>query len=394
MEPKLEYYESPSTSDFQAVLLKVLPSGQGESMAYLDTAPFYPEGGGQPADSGTIAGFQVLAVRETPEGIEHLVAAPPSSLPPAGQPVPCRVDLARRNDHSTQHTAQHLLSSAALRLLGAKTLSFHLGKDYCSIDLDVQPPGAEAMDALEDEVRRLIADDYRVITHLCPPEDASAFPLRKEPSVETGVLRVVEIDGIDYSACCGTHLRSTLEIGAFRLAKPERYKGGCRLRFVAGRRADADYRRLARLAAAAAEAGRVPEDEVPAAIAALAERAAAQEKSLAELAERLADAKAAALDSASPGPVVRADEALAQDAAALAKALARRGRVGLVACAESFKVFAASPAERGIDVASLYGPVAKTHFGKGGGNHAFFQAAFPDAESFESFIGVVSRGVG
>lgn len=386
------YYEQPRAFAAEAIVSRIEAIGPDESELWLDATPFYPEGGGQPGDDGTIAGFAVLSTTERDGEVVHRVAASATRIPLEGSVVACAVSREGREDRTVQHSAQHLLSSVALRLLGATTLSFHLGAEYSSIDLDVPPPGDEELDELEDEVRSVVREDYRVITHLCPPEDASSFPLRKEPTVQPGTLRIVEIDGLDYSACCGTHVRSTAEIGSFRLTKAERYKGGCRLRFVAGGRAEADHRRLAKIAAAAASAAGAAEDEVPALVAALKEKAASLEKALAASVDRVAELAAADLDASSHGPVVCAAEDSMPVAAAIARALARRGRVCLVSCARELKAVAASPAKGGLDVASVYGPVAKTHGGKGGGSQSYFQAAFPDSASFQSFVSVASQG--
>jgi len=300
------------------------------------------------------------------------------------------VDVDRRREHSEQHTAQHLLSSVLLRLKGAATLSFHLGEHYSSIDLDIAPLERSEADTVEDEVLRIIRDDYRVITHLCPPENAATFPLRKEPSVETGVLRVVEIDGLEYSACCGTHVGSTAALGLFRIAKVEKYKVGCRVHFLAGGRAFADYRRLASLVRDAALAAGAPEDEVAAAMTAGKDRIKALERNLDEARDAAAAAESRAINASLPAGTVAFAESGGFDAASrLARALARLGRVSVVSCPAELKIVTCSPApsEPGfMPVDAVYGLLAKQMGGSGGGGKTFFQAAFPDGVSLESFM--------
>lgn len=388
------FYEQPDTREIDSRVVTVTADQDGFAGIILDRTPFYPEGGGQPCDSGTLAGLPVAAVVESSDEVVHRLKATDAELKAAGivpgAAVRSIVDMERRRDHSQQHTAQHLLSSVLMRLKGAATLSFHLGERYSSIDLDIAPLERIEADVIEDEVQRIIRDDYRVMTHLCPPEDAASFPLRKEPSVETGVLRVVEIDGLEYSACCGTHVLSTGALGLFRIIKVEKYKGGCRVHFLAGGRAFADYRRLAALARDAASVTGTPEDDVVTVIAANRDRIKALERSLDEARDAVAAAEARVFSAAEPAGAVVFTESTDFDAAArLARALARLGRVSVVSCAAELKAVACSPApvEPGFKpVDTVFGLLAKEKGGRGGGSKVFFQSAFPDPAALEAFI--------
>jgi alanyl-tRNA synthetase len=229
-----------------------------------------------------------------------------------------------------------------------------------------------------------------VITHACPPEDAASFPLRKEPTVEAGVLRVVEIDGIEFSACCGTHVRSTAALGAFRIIKVEKYKAGCRAHFVAGGRAFADYRRLAGLVRDSSAIAGIPEDELAGAVSACRERVKSLERSLEDARSGTAAAEASALDGSAPaGAVIFAEASTFDSGSRLARALAARGRVSVIRCVAETKAVACSPAPeqpgyRPVDAA--FGQIARELGGKGGGGKTFFQAAFSDAASLDGFM--------
>ncbi|HRW23497.1 MAG TPA: alanyl-tRNA editing protein, partial [Spirochaetia bacterium] len=294
------YYEHPTLSELDSVVTGIRERADGSCAVTLSETIFYPEGGGQPCDLGTLAGLPLEAVLEEGDEVAHILSVGPAALAAAGvspaAAVRSIVDLGRRIDHSEQHSAQHLLSSVLLRAMGARTLSFHLGERHSFIDLDIAPFGRDDADAIEDEVTRIALDDYRVTTHLCPPEDPASFPLRKEPSVEAEVLRVIEIDGIEYSACCGTHVASTRALEPFRILKVEKYKGGCRVYFVAGGRARADYRRVAGIAARAAAAAGCADDELEAAVRSCRERQKELERSLAAALDEVAAARAEALD--------------------------------------------------------------------------------------------------
>jgi alanyl-tRNA synthetase len=411
------FYDYPDLRSAQARVLGVRSEDDGRQSVTLDRSVFYPEGGGQPCDSGSIAGFPVRAAVESGDAISVVLEASPEDLASAGiapgATVLCEVDLERRLDHSEQHTAQHLLSAVLQRVLKAATLSFRLGERLSSIDIDASAPARTDLDAIEDEVMRVIRDDYAVITHLCPPEDSAGFPLRKEPSVDAGVLRVVEIDGLEYSACCGTHVAGTGALGLFRITKAERYKGGSRLYFVAGGRALADYRRLAGLARDAAAAAGTTEDEAPQAMAGYKDRLKALEKALDEAKDAAAASEAARLvaDSiaSAPGTAARSDTGALEreagglivataptfDAASrLAKAIARAGRPSLVSSAPELKVAAASPASTepgALAVDAAFGELARAKGGKGGGGKTFFQSAFQDAEALGAFIEEAAR---
>lgn len=396
------YYEQPEAETIEARVVRIDQGADGRVSLVLDRSNFYPEGGGQPCDLGSISGLPLVSVTEVGGEIRHHLALDAKAdaagvaarlkaagLVPGGT-ARLSVDLERRKDHSEQHSAQHLLSAILLRMTGGKTLSFHLGETYSSIDSDIAPPDRNDLDAIEDEALRVIRDDYKIITHLCPPEDAAAFPLRKEPTVQTGLLRVIEIDGMEYSACCGTHLGSTAALGAFRLTRAEKYKGGSRLYFVAGSRAYGDYRRLAGLARESAAACGIQEDELLSTVLAYRDRIKALERSLDETASAAANAEALFLDRAGPGTGTVFAETDSFDAASrLARALAKLGRVAVVSCPAELKIASASPGptEAGArPVHEAFGPLVSDAGGKGGGGKTFFQAAFPDPAALSRFI--------
>jgi len=359
----------------------------------LDRSLFYPEGGGQPCDTGTIAGLVVARVEEHGDEIVHHVCASIEAARAGGLAanmlVPCFVQLELRVDRSEQHTAQHLLSAVLLWMLDAHTLSFHLGDTWSSIDIDLPRFDRADADAVEDEVMRIIRDRYTVITHRCPPEDPACFPLRKEPVVEARILRIVEIDGMEYSACCGTHVPDTGALGAFRIVKIEKYKGGTKIHFVAGDRAYADYRRLSALVRSSATAALMAEDALPAAIVGWRDRIKFLEQELDDAIDKLATAEASVLDSATAaGSVVRAASESAAAGSRLARALAAHGRTAIITCAAELKLFVASPPSiaggSSLDVLAVLGPLVQANSGKGGGSKTFFQAAFVDQAGLDA----------
>jgi len=199
----------------------------------LQRTIFCPEGGGQPADHGSLNGLPLLELAVEDDDIIHVLERDP------GQGEVClQLDFPRRYDHMQQHTAQHLLSQVLIRLFAAPTLSFAIGPEHSSIEIGRPQLNEEEIVALEDECARLVFANLPV--RIFASDDVSALHLRKPPKVK-GMIRVVEIDGIDQSACGGTHLKSSAEIGLLKIVRTERVRANIRLYYAAGYRALRDH---------------------------------------------------------------------------------------------------------------------------------------------------------
>jgi alanyl-tRNA synthetase len=281
------YYDDPQLREFDATIVRVEPhAAAGSSAAHLavrlDRTSFYPTTGGQPFDTGTLGTSRVVDVIDDESGdVVHVVDGP---VPSVGEPVRGVVDWPRRFDHMQQHTGQHVLSAALVRLCGVKTVSFHLGTDVSTIDLarEVTP---QEIAAAEDEANRIVWEDRPVTIRYATAEEAAALPLRKE-SARTGTLRLIDVEGFDLSACGGTHVSRTGAIGLIAVTAWERFKGGHRLEFVCGRRVLVGFRTLRDVTAAAVRALSV----LPADVASGIERLQAELK---EQKRALSDAHAA-----------------------------------------------------------------------------------------------------
>lgn len=229
------YHEDPYRSAFSAQVLSCTPAGEQWDVV-LDQTCFYPTSGGQPNDLGLLGGRPVLDVREDESDgtVIHVVGGPV-----AGD-VACEVDLDRRQDHSVQHTGQHLLSGAFERLFDAETVSWHLGSESCTVDLTIENLTLEQVEQIETECNRVIRECLPVVTHLVDQAGLAAMPLRKPPKV-TENIRIVEIQGYDWSPCGGTHVRNTGELGLLKVKSWEKYKKTSRVEFLVGPRALRDY---------------------------------------------------------------------------------------------------------------------------------------------------------
>ena len=203
------------------------------SFVILADTLLYPEGGGQPADRGWIAGIAVEDVRTVAGEIRHYLSGPP----PAGR-VRVELDWARRFDHMQQHTGQHLLTALAIDRLGWQTTAFHLGAQLSDIELDTVRIAPDQLEALEEGVAAEIRAARPVAARRVSPEEYAALPVRTRglPEGFQGDIRLVEIAGIDLNTCGGTHVRSTAEVEGLKLLGTEGMRGGTRLFYVAGGR--------------------------------------------------------------------------------------------------------------------------------------------------------------
>ena len=380
------YYEDVELDRSRATILSI-EDADGRRAVLLDSTIFYPEGGGQSDDRGTINGAAVTEVRERGADVLHFVKGPEADVLVPG-PAELRIDSARRRDFATQHTAQHLLSATILRLFGAPTLSMHLGEETCTIDVDASEIDTASLAEAEEATFDVIEADYPVIAHLCPPEDIASFPLRKKPPVGEEVIRVIEIDGYDYSPCCGTHLPSTGRIGTIKIVGAEKYKGMTRVTFVAGRRAFRDHRVVRAAAEKAAVTLKVPVAETGAATASLAERMALQERSLLNLRETLAGHEATRIAAANEGRTIvecfgdrGMDEALR-----VGRALQKLTEAIVVVASAADRKAAALTARKDVDLRATMKQLLETYHGVGGGGPSYFQAAFDSKANLDGFL--------
>ncbi len=232
------YYEDPYLTEFEARVVRRREM-DGRPAVVLERTAFYPTGGGQPHDAGWLNDVPVLDVlldEETDE-VVHVLAGPLDAPAVTG-----RLNWERRHDHMQQHTGQHILSEAFMRVNGAQTVSFHLGEDASTIDLDRAPITAEELHAAEELANRIVFENRPVVARFLTPAEVPQVPFRKPPAVSENV-RLVEVTGFDWSACGGTHCRSTGEVGLIHIAGVERRGRETRVTFLCGRRALEDYRR-------------------------------------------------------------------------------------------------------------------------------------------------------
>src|SRR5438105_3985421 len=231
MKTERLYYNDPYLLEFDATVVERKPVGDRLGIV-LDKTAFYPTSGGQPNDLGTINGVSLVdCVEEEESGtVIHVV----QREIPTG-PVHCRIDAARRTDHMQQHSGQHVLSQAFVELFNWPTVSFHLGVVTCTIDLPADSFSREQAEKAEDLANRIVRENRSVAVRYVAHEDIAEAGLRK-PTERTGDIRVIDIAGYDRSACGGTHVRTTGEIGPILITRIERAKKQTRVEFICGNR--------------------------------------------------------------------------------------------------------------------------------------------------------------
>jgi alanyl-tRNA synthetase len=371
MTERLYHADSYLTS-FYAEVVAVRSVDERVAVVLSRTA-FYPTSGGQPHDLGTLAGEEVTDVREEDGTIVHVVAHPV-----AGRVLGV-IDWPRRFDHMQQHTGQHILSQAALRARGAQTRSVHFGADRCTLDLDLADLTADEAAAVEDLANGIVFEDRPVHIREVDESDLPALGLRR-PAKKEGRIRIVEVEAFDRSACGGTHVRRTGEVGAIKIRRWERHKGGIRLEFLCGRRALRDYRVTSRLVADLAASLTVAEADVPAAVARVVTQLRVQERTAAELRDQALAGEAAGLLAAASGAVKLVSAVLPkspEDAALLAGRLTAGASCVAIIGAEAGRIIVARSSGIDLDARAILRRALEPHGGRGGGRPEFAQGAVP-----------------
>ncbi len=239
------YYNDSFLYDFDAEVREVLETPRPGLV--LDRTAFYPTSGGQIFDTGWISSdaskLRVTEVADAEDGrVVHYLEAPVGDLKP-GTRVHGQIDAVRRRDHMQQHSGQHVLSAAFIRLFNIKTVSFHMADDYCSIDLDTPTLTKEQVESAERLANEIILENRPVDIRFVTRAEAEKLGLRKLPPAERDELRIIDIRDFDLTACGGTHVSQTGQIASVLLRKTEKVRQGWRVEFVAGLRAVATARR-------------------------------------------------------------------------------------------------------------------------------------------------------
>ena len=210
------YYHDSRLLEFDASVVSLSERDDGRIAVTLDRTAFYPTGGGQPNDTGTLGDARVVdCIDAEDDGILHVIQGP---VPEIGDTVHGKIDWLRRLDHLQQHTGQHIFSAAFVKLFAAPTRSFRVLEHDCEIDVDLDNPTTERIERAVDLANQIVWESRPITVKHATSEEAASLPLRKEPARE-GELRLIEIDDFDLTPCGGTHAKSTGEVGVIAPAQ-------------------------------------------------------------------------------------------------------------------------------------------------------------------------------
>ncbi len=351
---------------------------EGRPALALEATCFYPEGGGQPCDLGEIEGVRVVKVVEEDNLVWHLLE---KELGGEKTRVRGKIDWPRRFDHMQQHSGQHLLSQVCFELFRAETLSFHLGEAVSSIEIDKEAFSEEEEKAAERRAMELILENRPVKSYFVAAEKAEAIPFRKKPA-KAGELRVVEIENYDFSACGGTHVRSTGEIGLIKIVGRDKVRGHVRLPFVCGFRAFDDYRQKHRVVEKLAGSFSVSFIQLEQAVEKLRAEAREWRKKSQRLREELDEYEASRIVATAPGRVISniLKDRTAEEARALALRIIRQGKFIVIFGVEGEPqnhLIVARSAEIPVDLTVWLPWLKETLAGKGGGRESLVELVFP-----------------
>jgi len=391
------YLDDAYTREFRATVVASQPATGGARSIVLDKTYFYPESGGQLADGGRIGDLSVVDVQEGEgETVVHTVAAGPEV--PVGTELDCAVDGERRFDHMQQHTGQHVLSRAFIEEGDLHTVSFHMGEDTCTIDVeggDFSPETAARAEALAN---RVVEDNRAVSVRTVPVDELDAAGLRRKVPEGVRDARLVEVGGFDVIPCCGTHVRATGELGLIKVLKWEKVKAATRVHFKVGRRALADYAHKHDVVSELSNRFTTGTTEVLAKVDKLVAENQSSRKSLKAMSQKLAalemdELLAAAQPVGEARLVVRLVDGDGAHARALSSALkSAAGVVAILGAADGTVVCSASDGV-GVDVASGAVARATEMGGSGGGRGSFAQVKLPPDADVGAFIEQVGDDV-
>lgn len=388
------YYTDAYRAAFTATVVDRDAAG---TRVYLDASAFYPTSGGQPHDLGTLAGVPVVDVIDEDDRVAHVLASP-LATGAIDSTVSGEIDWTRRYDLMQQHTGQHLVSAVFEDLFAARTVSVHFGADYSTLDLEAELITRDQLMKAEARANAIVAEARPVLVTFEKSETVTGL---RKPSDRLGLLRIVTIDAIDRSACGGTHVRTTAEIGAVLLRSVEKIRKATRVEFVCGqraiRRARRDYESLGRIAASLSSSL----DEVAPLVAAQSDRVKELDGARRKLEKELATFRMRErYDASTPDEngvrrmVVRdassMDElrTLAQAALDLPKAVV----IGALASPPS--VLVAASEDSGIQAGALLKERLAAVGGKGGGSPRMAQGSVPPTELDAVVRALTANGAG
>lgn len=374
---ELFYYQDVMMKEFEASILKQAIAEDGRKYIVLDNTAFYPTGGGQPHDTGYLNDVEVVDVEKEDGDIRHYVL---SFLPEDTKTVHGKLDWERRFDHMQQHAGQHILTASFVELFNYQTVSFHLGQETVTIDLDTSELTEEELQAVEKRANDIILDNRPIETKWITEEELSKYPLRKAIQV-TGEIRLVIIPEFDYNGCGGTHPVTTGGVQAIKILSTEKQKNKTRVHFVCGMRIVHELGWRKKELAKTAILANAPEKETAGAVQKLLDTQKSLEKKCTQAEKQLLSYEAKELAMENPTvPIItkafvnRSIQELQQLARAIVKLAPENTILFVSKDREQIQFVAAKGKDtEQVSMKDVFNAVFSVIDGNGGGNDTFVQ---------------------
>lgn len=379
------YYEDAYRREFDATVISCRKSEQGYEVV-LDRTAFYPEGGGQPCDFGTLEPAEepaadVLDVQEADGEVVHTCSRPLSP----GSRVRGAIDWQRRLTNMREHSGEHVLSGIICRSYGCSNIGFHMGRDFVTVDFSRRLT-EEEIAAAQELANRKVLEDVEIKAWYPDRESLEALEYRSKKELE-GAVRIVEIPGADVCACCGTHVRRTGEIGPIRVIGKEHYKSGIRLTLLIGEKALADYREKCDNAARVSALLSVPAERIGEAAEKLLQEYGALKAEYAGLRQSLLESRAEAVPDGEKAGLLFEEGLTPVEVRRLADRIQQKAELAAVFSGTDRGGYQYVICSRTLDVASLGREFNRVLSGRGGGKNPMVQGSVAATRrQIESFL--------
>ncbi|MFC1501803.1 DHHA1 domain-containing protein [bacterium] len=390
------FEDAPYQRTFKAKILESRRNKSGNCEVILDQTLFYPVSGGQPCDYGTINAMRVTDVFEENGTIVHVLEKDLEK----STAIQGEIDWGRRFGHMQQHSGQHILSQSFYQILRAETVGFHLGEENSTLDLNTPDLSADKLREIEEAANSVVTENRSILVYSVPAEKLKTLPMRKFPE-NRGDIRIVEVEGYDWSGCCGTHVNRTGEVGIIKIIRYERYKGGSRIGFLCGQRALRDYQEKQVLVRETCQLLTAGEDELLSIIKRLQEERKIHTRRIRSLTDALLEYEATALyqnaEKLGPYKIVISifKDLEPEDIQNLVKKLIQHESVIALVGLEKEKGYLCFGRSQSVDIDMR--PILKDACdvigGKGGGSPFMAQGNGPEISKLETAIQKVKSGL-
>lgn len=388
---ELFYYEDAMMKEFTAQIVKT-GSEDTRNFIVLDNTAFYPTGGGQPHDTGWINDMEITDVEKVDDEIRHYTAGNLSDI--SGE-IKGKLNWARRFDHMQQHAGQHILTAAFVELFDLATVSFHLGTELVTIDLNISEISEEQLAAVEKRANEIILENRPIETKWVTKDELAQYNLRKDVKVDDDI-RLVIIPDYDYNGCGGTHPTSTGQIGLLKILATEKMKQQIRVHFVCGNRVLQQLAMRKHVLSDVARQLSAPEEEAAEALRKFIKTAKNTEKSLADTQDALLEFEAQALAGEKIAAAAFENRSI-QSLQKLARFITQQNdeAVALLVANNEDKLqfVAARGNQQTQSMKEISAAVLPLMNGKGGGNDALVQGGGEKTVSAEALLDAMKKAI-